>query len=102
MFIGFFYICVVMGVRYLRDGIDSIPGTYETVGAAMRLVQLTQFMEILHAIRGYTRSNVLATFMQVCGRNMILFGLIHAEERLQTKPVVFYLFLVWTAIEIVR
>lgn len=102
MFIGFVYICIVMGIRYLRDGIDSIPGTYETVGGAMRLVQITQFMEILHAIMGYTKSNVLATIMQVCGRNVVLFGLINAEERLQTKPVIFYLFLVWSAIEIVR
>lgn len=91
-----------MGVRYLRDGIDSIPGTYETVGGAMRLVQLTQMLEILHSVMGYTKSNAVATFLQVCGRNIILFGLIHAEERLQSKPVIFYLFLVWAAIEVVR
>lgn len=102
MFIGYFYICIVMGIRYLRDGVDSIPGTYATVGGAMRLVQLTQMMEILHAIMKYTKSNVMATVMQVCGRNIILFGLINAEERLQTKPVIFYLFLVWAAIEVVR
>lgn len=102
MFIGFFYICIVIGIRYLRDGVDSIAGTYEAVGGAMRLVQLTQMMEVLHAIMGYTRSNVLATTLQVCGRNVVLFGLIHAEERLQTKPVIFYLFLVWAAIEVVR
>lgn len=102
MFIGFFYICIVMGIRYLRDGIDSIPGTFGAVGGAMKLIQLTQMMEILHAVMKYTKSNVMATFMQVCGRNVILFGLINAEERLQTKPVIFYLFLVWSAIEVVR
>lgn len=102
MFVGYLYVCFVMGIRYLRDGTDFIPNTYDTVGGAMRLVQLTQFMEILHAVFGYTKSNALATFLQVGGRNAILFGLINAEERLQSKPVVFYLFLAWSAIEVVR
>lgn len=102
MFVGFFYICLVIGIRYLRDGINSIPGTYVAVGGAMKLIQLTQMMEILHAVMKYTKSNVVATFLQVCGRNIILFGLIDAEDRLQPKPVIFALFLVWSAIEVVR
>lgn len=102
MFVGFFYICLVMSVRYLRDGIDSIPGTYDAVGGAMKFIQLLQFLEVMHSMFGYTKTFLLASFLQVGGRNLILFALIEAEPRLQPKPVVFYLFAVWSAIEIVR
>ena len=43
-----------------------------------------------------------ALSVQVLGRNFILFGLILQEPRLQERPVVFYLFLVWGAVELVR
>ena len=39
---------------------------------------------------------------KVLGRNFILFILIWQEPRLQERPVVFYLFLVWGAVELVR
>lgn len=102
MFVGFFYICIVMSIRYLRDGIDSIPGTYDAVGGAMKFIQLLQFLEVMHSLFGYTKSSLFPSFLQVGGRNLILFALIEAEARLQTKPAVFYLFAVWSAIEIVR
>lgn len=40
--------------------------------------------------------------LQVGGRAAINFCLIEGEERMQTKPVIFYLFLVWSSIELVR
>jgi hypothetical protein len=45
---------------------------------------------------------VLVPFLQVSGRAMVLFAMIEAEPRMQTKPVVFYLFIVWSLIEVVR
>jgi len=38
----------------------------------------------------------------VSGRNFVLLALIESEERMQEKPVVFYLFAVYSAIELVR
>lgn len=102
MFVGFFYVSVVLGIRFLRDGLESIPGTYEAVGPALKFIQLIQYLEVMHALFGYTRTGLLPSFLQVTGRNIILFALIDAEPRLQTKPAVFYLIAVWTTIEIVR
>lgn len=68
----------------------------------MKFIQLLQFLEVMHSLFGYTKSSLLASFLQVGGRSLILFALIEAEPRLQTKPAVFYLFAVWSAIEIVR
>lgn len=46
--------------------------------------------------------NIIRYNLQVGGRAVIFFCLIEGEERMQTKPVIFYLFLVWSSIELVR
>ena len=40
--------------------------------------------------------------IQVTGRNIWIFALIDSEPRMQTKPVVFYLFMTYSVIEIFR
>uniref|UniRef100_U5ENU0 Very-long-chain (3R)-3-hydroxyacyl-CoA dehydratase n=1 Tax=Corethrella appendiculata TaxID=1370023 RepID=U5ENU0_9DIPT len=101
-FVGYLYILLVMGVRYSRDGPESMRGTYETVGNAFKFCQLLQYLEVMHPLFGYTKGGVLMPFIQVSGRAFILFAMIDYEERMQTKPVVFYLFFIWALIEIVR
>lgn len=101
-FVFFMYVMVVMGIRYARDGPDSMSGTYEAVGPVMKFAQLLQFLEVLHPIFGYTKGSPITPFIQVTGRSLILFTMIEAEPRMQTKPVVFYLFLIWASIEVFR
>ncbi|XP_045588602.1 very-long-chain (3R)-3-hydroxyacyl-CoA dehydratase [Procambarus clarkii] len=100
--VGFIYVMSVMSTRYLRDGPDSMEGTYEAVGWMMHLCLMTQFLEVLHPIVGYTKGSVFEAIVQIGGRGIIFFCLIEGEERMQTKPVIFYLFLVWSLIELVR
>ncbi|XP_014209064.1 very-long-chain (3R)-3-hydroxyacyl-CoA dehydratase isoform X2 [Copidosoma floridanum] len=100
--IGFMCIFSVMAVKYYRDGPDSMKDTYENVGNPMKFIQLLMFLEVMHPLFGYTKGSVLASLLQVGGRAFILFGNIEAEPRMQVKPVVFYLFLVWTMVEVVR
>lgn len=102
MYIGFLYVLVVIGMRFLKDGVDSYEGTYAAVGYIMVTLQLLQFMEVLHPIFGYTKTNIIMAFMQVFGRFMVICILIDPEPRMQTKPVIFYLFFVWSVIEITR
>lgn len=80
----------------------SIPFAYITVGNAMKFCQLLQYLEVMHPLFGYTKGSTLFPFLQVTGRNFILFCMIDAENRIQTKPVIFYLFVVWASIECVR
>lgn len=101
-FIGYLYIVLVMGIQYLKRGPDFIPETFIYVGDAMKFFQLLQFLEVMHSMFGYTKNSMLVPFMQTTGRGFILFIMIDAEERMQTKPVVFYLFLVWSIIEVIR
>ncbi len=68
----------------------------------MELLHLLMFLEVMHPLFGYTRGSVYEPALQVCGRNFTIFLLIEAEERMHPKPVVFYLFAVYAAIELVR
>ncbi|XP_011640369.1 very-long-chain (3R)-3-hydroxyacyl-CoA dehydratase [Pogonomyrmex barbatus] len=101
-FVGFIYVLAVMAVRYSRDGPDFMKETYLAVGTPVKFVQLLQFLEVMHSMFGYTKSSTLVSFLQTGGRTFILFLMIDAEPRMQTKPVVFYLFLIWGTVEIVR
>ncbi|XP_077283638.1 3-hydroxyacyl-CoA dehydratase 2 isoform X2 [Arctopsyche grandis] len=101
-FIGFLYVLCVMTVRYSKYDVESMVSTYEHVGSAMKFLQLMQFLEIMHPLFGYTKGGVLQPFFQITGRAIILFAMIETEPRMQVKPVVFYLFIIWSSIEIVR
>lgn len=101
-FIGFLYILIVIGIRYYRDGLDSMSGTYEAVGNAFKFVQLLQYLEVMHPMFGYTKGSAGVPFMQVTARAFVLFIMIDYEPRMMTKPVVFYLFIIWAFIEIFR
>ncbi|KAL0271615.1 UNVERIFIED_CONTAM: hypothetical protein PYX00_008652 [Menopon gallinae] len=101
-FIGFVYVLTVIGIRYFRSGPLSMEGTYENTGTVMKLCHLFMWLEVLHPIFGYTKNTVLAPLMQVFGRCTILFVMVEAEPRMQTKPVIFYLFIIWSLVEVVR
>lgn len=76
--------------------------TYDAVGGPFKFIQLLQFLEVMHPLFGYTKSSVRVSLLQTGGRAFVLFLMIDAEPRMQTKPVVFYLFLIWSCVEVVR
>lgn len=101
-FVGFLYVLLVLAIRYSHDGPDSISSAFATVGNAIKFCQLLQYLEVMHPLFGYTSGGALVPFLQVTARNFVLFVMIDAEERMHAKPVVFYLFVVWSLIEVVR
>ncbi|CAH0552699.1 unnamed protein product [Brassicogethes aeneus] len=102
MYVGFMYVVIVLCIRFARDGTESYPGTYEAVGPAVIFLQLLQFLEVMHPIFGYVKSGVLMPAMQVSGRFIVIFFMVEKEPRIQKMPVVFYLLLTWSAVEIIR
>ncbi|XP_037082482.1 very-long-chain (3R)-3-hydroxyacyl-CoA dehydratase-like [Pollicipes pollicipes] len=100
--LGFTVILGKLGFRYYLEGQDSLTRAYDTAGLNMKLAQGLQVLEILHPLLGMTRGGVLEPLMQVSGRNLMLFIVLEGEQRLQTKPAVFYLFVVWSLVELVR
>lgn len=102
-FIAYFYIVLVLLITLSRDGFFGVSKiTYATVGAAMRCSQMLQYLEFLNAFVGYTKGAPLFPFLQVSGRNFVLFAVIHSEPRTQEMPAVFMLFLVWSLAELFR
>ncbi|KAH8356955.1 very-long-chain (3R)-3-hydroxyacyl-CoA dehydratase 3 [Drosophila serrata] len=102
MFVGYLYMVAVMGVLYYRDGTESIGKMYANVGNAFKFVQLLQYLEVMHPLFGYTKGSPVVPFFQVSGRNFILFLMIDMEPRMHAKPVVFYVFVIWSLVELVR
>ena len=60
------------------------------------------FLEVLHPLFGYTKGSAIKNLAIVGARNFVIFVLIESEERMHEKPVVFYLMVVYSALEIVR
>lgn len=102
-FIAYFYVFIVLIIELNRDGlVEASKFTYKTVGAPMKCSQFLQYMECLHALVGYTKGSALFPFLQVTGRNLVLFAVINSEPRIQDKPIILCLFLVWSAVELIR
>ncbi|KAL8606724.1 hypothetical protein ACOMHN_018758 [Nucella lapillus] len=99
---GFCYIFFSLIISSLRKGVEGRHMAVETAGTQLMICQVAAFLEVLHPMLGLVRTGVVAPLAQVLGRNFILFGLILQEPRLQDRPVVFFLFVVWSAIEVVR
>ncbi|XP_044262033.1 very-long-chain (3R)-3-hydroxyacyl-CoA dehydratase [Tribolium madens] len=102
MYVGFMYVVCVLSVRYIKEGSDSFPGTYAAAGSAMCFLQLIQILEVMHPLFGYVKGGAFVPALQVGGRFFVLILMLEFEPRLQTMPVVFYLFMTWSAIEIIR
>ncbi|XP_022240233.1 very-long-chain (3R)-3-hydroxyacyl-CoA dehydratase-like [Limulus polyphemus] len=101
-FVGFLYILIVMLIRYAKEGPFSVDGTYEAVGRVMKICQLLQMLEIIHLLIGMTRGNYFMCLFQLCGRFLIIFALLDAHPRSQTKSAIFYLFIGFTIMEVIR
>lgn len=102
-FIAYSYITLVLLITWSRDGFAGVSKVaYETVGPVMRCSQAMQYLEFFHALVGYTKGSPLFPFLQVTGRNFILFAIIDAEDRIHEMPVVFVLFIIWSLVEVIR
>jgi len=102
MFCGFLYALIVMSLKYSADQEGFPAECWETVGNIFKFLHLLMFLEVLNPLFGYTKGSVVEAAIQVTGRNIWIFALIDSEPRMQTKPVVFYLFMTYSVIEIFR
>ncbi|XP_061678548.1 very-long-chain (3R)-3-hydroxyacyl-CoA dehydratase [Syngnathoides biaculeatus] len=101
-FLGFSWIFVNMTIRLLTFGQDSFYDTFHSISGVMFFCQMLAAVEVLNAALGVVRTGVIPTLIQVLGRNFILFVIFGCLEEMQNKPVVFFVFYPWSAIEIFR
>uniref|UniRef100_A0AAV2L5W1 Very-long-chain (3R)-3-hydroxyacyl-CoA dehydratase n=1 Tax=Knipowitschia caucasica TaxID=637954 RepID=A0AAV2L5W1_KNICA len=101
-FLGFSWIFFNMILRVLLIGHDSLYDTFHSMGDVMFFCQILASVEVLNAAFGVVKAGVGPAFVQVVGRNFVLFVIFGSLEEMQNKPVVFFVFLLWSAIEIFR
>uniref|UniRef100_A0A8B9K2B3 Very-long-chain (3R)-3-hydroxyacyl-CoA dehydratase n=1 Tax=Astyanax mexicanus TaxID=7994 RepID=A0A8B9K2B3_ASTMX len=101
-FLGFSWIFVNMTVRLFILGQDSFYDTFHTIADVMYFCQMLAIIEVINPALGLVKSGVIPAFIQVMGRNVILFVIFGSLEEMQNKPVVFFVFYLWSAIEIFR
>ncbi|XP_019731470.1 very-long-chain (3R)-3-hydroxyacyl-CoA dehydratase isoform X1 [Hippocampus comes] len=101
-FLGFSWIFVNMTIRLLKFGQDSFYDTFHTISSVMFFCQILAVVEVLNAAFGLVRTSVTPNLIQLFGRNFVLFVIFGCLEEMQNKPVVFFVFYLWSAIEIFR
>ncbi|KAM4748629.1 very-long-chain (3R)-3-hydroxyacyl-CoA dehydratase 3 isoform 2-T2 [Rhinophrynus dorsalis] len=101
-FLGFSWIFVNMTVRLLILGTDSFYDTFNTMADMMYFCQALAHLEIINPIIGLVKTGVVPALIQVLGRNFLLFVILGNLEEMQTKSVVFFIFYLWSAIEVFR
>uniref|UniRef100_A0A665WAP7 Very-long-chain (3R)-3-hydroxyacyl-CoA dehydratase n=1 Tax=Echeneis naucrates TaxID=173247 RepID=A0A665WAP7_ECHNA len=101
-FLGFSWIFVNMTVRLFIFGQDSLYDTFHTISDVMFFCQILASVEVLNAAFGVVKTGVVPPLIQVVGRNFILFIIFGSLEEMHHRPVVFFVFYLWSAIEIVR
>ena len=87
-------------LQYNNWGPFFVPGAQPTFRIHQRFCRRSSNTSNLR--RFMFLSCPLITRSQVTGRNIWIFALIDSEPRMQTKPVVFYLFMTYSVIEIFR
>ncbi|XP_076122816.1 very-long-chain (3R)-3-hydroxyacyl-CoA dehydratase [Alosa pseudoharengus] len=101
-FLGFSWIFVNMTVRLFILGQDSFYDTFHTIADMMFFCQLLAVLEVMNPAVGLVKTGIVPPMIQVFGRNFILFIILGSLDDMQNKPVVFFVFYLWSSIEIVR
>ena len=88
--------------RVILHGTEAFAEAYDAVSDLLASCQLLAFLEVIHPIIGIARTGVMVPFVQVFGRNLVLFFVVVAHKELHKEVAVFWLFLVWSLIEVIR
>ncbi|XP_048113189.1 very-long-chain (3R)-3-hydroxyacyl-CoA dehydratase [Alosa alosa] len=81
---------------------DSFYDTFHTIADMMFFCQLLAVLEVMNPAVGLVKTGIVPPMIQVFGRNFILFIILGSLDDMQNKPVVFFVFYLWSSIEIVR
>ncbi|MED6242340.1 Very-long-chain (3R)-3-hydroxyacyl-CoA dehydratase [Ataeniobius toweri] len=101
-FLGFSWIFVNMTVRLFILGQDSFYDTFHTAADMMYFCQMMAVLEVINPLLGLVKTKFFPAMIQVAGRNVILFVIFGSLEEMQNKAVVFFVFYLWSTIEIFR
>jgi very-long-chain (3R)-3-hydroxyacyl-CoA dehydratase len=100
LFIAWLYI--FFGASAYRFGVHPSDITLDNVFLLLYAAQCAAVMEIVHALLGLTKTNVVVAVFQVVGRNLCLFGGLAPFQHLHDETIMLELTMAWALIEVVR
>jgi very-long-chain (3R)-3-hydroxyacyl-CoA dehydratase len=100
--LAFSYVVGSLVYRLAINGLEGVPGAYQSVATVFRLLFIGQSLEILNPLLGVTRGSPFAAMVQIGFRSFLLFALIDAEPRVQDNKSVAFLILTWSVGEVIR
>uniref|UniRef100_A0A3Q2VSG9 Very-long-chain (3R)-3-hydroxyacyl-CoA dehydratase n=1 Tax=Haplochromis burtoni TaxID=8153 RepID=A0A3Q2VSG9_HAPBU len=80
----------------------SFYDTFHTTADIMYFCQMMAVLEVINPLLGLVKTGAFPAMIQVAGRNVILFVVFGSLDEMQNKPVVFFVFYLWSTIEIFR
>ncbi|XP_012682563.2 very-long-chain (3R)-3-hydroxyacyl-CoA dehydratase-like isoform X3 [Clupea harengus] len=101
-FLGFLWIFSSMTVHLVLEGKDSVYHTFRFCWTMMFICQILAVFEVINPALGLVNTAVFPVMVQVMGRNVILFVIFGSLGEMQTRVVVFFVFYLWSVIEIFR
>ena len=101
--VGFSYLLLVLGIRYsLPESERELTDAYEVIGKTMKFLHLLKLLEVLHPLLGYTTGDYLYPAIEIGYHMFLLFIVIDGEPQIQSRPVTFNLFLIWSLTDVIR
>lgn len=101
--VGFSYLLLVLGIRYsLPESDRDFGDSYDVIGKTMKFLHLLKLLEVLHPLLGYTTGDVMYPAIEIGYHMFLLFVVIDGEPQLQSRPVTFNLFLIWSLTDVIR
>ncbi|XP_030832614.1 very-long-chain (3R)-3-hydroxyacyl-CoA dehydratase 3 [Strongylocentrotus purpuratus] len=88
--------------KFILHGKEDLPAAYDWAIIPLGIAQVFACLEVIHAMTGLVKSGTMTVFMQVFGRNFVLFVVIMNNPELKEEGMTLYLFMVWSAVEVVR
>jgi very-long-chain (3R)-3-hydroxyacyl-CoA dehydratase len=88
-------------VNALSNG-NSVRTAVHTATPAVIMLQLVSTLELLHVLVGITRGGAAQTFMQIGGRDIVLFMTVVSFTQVQQSWFAFALYATWAVSELIR
>ncbi|XP_050140186.1 uncharacterized protein LOC126616215 isoform X1 [Malus sylvestris] len=80
---------------------SAVNGAYASAGHLIYLLQMVQFLEVIHGAIGLVPSGVVFPLMQWAGRAHFLY-VVRQTHEVQESPSVFITFVAWSLSEVIR
>lgn len=101
--VGFSYLLLVLGIRYsLPESERELGVTYEAISRPIKFMHLLRLLEVIHPLLGYTTGDFMYPAIESAYHFFLLFLVVDCEPAVQSRPVTFHLFLVWSLTQVIR